>query len=58
MDVSVVDAVLLDMDGTLVGSDAAVERAWTVWANEYGVEPAGLISTALPSYQVLPSGVM
>ena len=46
MDVSVVDAVLLDMDGTLVGSDAAVERAWTVWANEYGVEPAAAIAIA------------
>ena len=46
MDVSVVDAVLLDMDGTLVDSDAAVERAWTVWANEYGVEPAAAIAIA------------
>ena len=27
-----VAAVLLDMDGTLVDSDAAVERAWTRWA--------------------------
>ena len=25
------------MDGTLVDSDAAVERAWTTWAREYGV---------------------
>src|SRR6478752_9059814 len=31
-------AVLLDMDGTLVDSDAAVERAWTQWAIEYGVD--------------------
>ena len=46
MDVGVVDAVLLDMDGTLVDSDAAVERAWTVWANEYGVEPAAAIAIA------------
>lgn len=46
MDVGLVDAVLLDMDGTLVDSDAAVERAWTVWANEYGVEPAGTIAIA------------
>ena len=46
MDVGVVDAVLLDMDGTLVDSDAAVERAWTVWANEYGVEPAAAITIA------------
>ena len=46
LDLSVVDAVLLDMDGTLVDSDAAVERAWTVWANEYGVEPAAAIAIA------------
>ncbi|MER7007031.1 HAD-IA family hydrolase [Dactylosporangium sp. NPDC000555] len=30
-------AVLLDMDGTLVDSDAAVERAWLAWAAEAGV---------------------
>lgn len=34
------EAVLLDMDGTLVDSDAAVERAWAAWAVEYGVDPA------------------
>ena len=33
------DAVLFDMDGTLVDSDAAVERAWANWANEYGFAP-------------------
>jgi mannitol-1-/sugar-/sorbitol-6-phosphatase len=32
-----IDAVLLDMDGTLVDSDAAVERAWVRWATEYAV---------------------
>ena len=32
-----VKAVLLDMDGTLVDSDAAVERAWHRWAAEHGV---------------------
>ncbi len=32
-------AVLLDMDGTLVASDASVERAWTVWARHYDVDP-------------------
>lgn len=31
-------AVLLDMDGTLVNSDAAVERAWRTWSVEYGVD--------------------
>ncbi|MET0190849.1 MAG: HAD-IA family hydrolase, partial [Pseudonocardia sediminis] len=34
-----VAAVLLDMDGTLVDSDAAVDRAWTTWSHEYGVDP-------------------
>jgi sugar-phosphatase len=29
-------AVLFDMDGTLVGSDAAVVRAWRRWARERG----------------------
>ncbi|MET7420134.1 HAD-IA family hydrolase [Dactylosporangium sp. NPDC005555] len=32
-----VKAVLLDMDGTLVDSDAAVERAWHHWALEHAV---------------------
>ena len=34
-----VRAVLLDMDGTLVDSDAAVERAWRAWSAAYGVDP-------------------
>jgi sugar-phosphatase len=33
-----VRAVLFDMDGTLVTSDQAVERAWLSWAAEYGVD--------------------
>jgi HAD superfamily hydrolase (TIGR01509 family) len=33
-----VRAVLLDMDGTLVDSDADVERAWRTWAAEYGAD--------------------
>jgi sugar-phosphatase len=36
-------AVLLDMDGTLVDSDAAVERAWLTWAAEAGVAPEEII---------------
>jgi HAD superfamily hydrolase (TIGR01509 family) len=32
-----VSAVLLDLDGTLVDSDAAVERAWIRWADEHDV---------------------
>jgi sugar-phosphatase len=33
-------ALLLDMDGTLVNSDAVVERVWRGWAEETGVDPA------------------
>ncbi|MQS03603.1 HAD-IA family hydrolase [Streptomyces alkaliterrae] len=32
-------ALLLDMDGTLVNSDAAVERVWRGWAAEQGLDP-------------------
>jgi sugar-phosphatase len=39
-------AVLFDMDGTLVDSDAAVERAWTVWAGEYDVPVADVLAIA------------
>ncbi|MCC3761793.1 HAD-IA family hydrolase [Glycomyces sp. TRM65418] len=39
-------AVLFDMDGTLVESDAAVERAWEAWAVEYSVEPSAALAIA------------
>jgi sugar-phosphatase len=38
LDLAGIKAVLLDMDGTLVDSDSAVERAWSTWAGEYGVD--------------------
>jgi sugar-phosphatase len=41
-----VSAVLLDMDGTLVDSDAAVERAWSAWAAEYDLDPAAVLAIA------------
>ncbi|MGG8408539.1 HAD-IA family hydrolase [Streptomyces sp. 12297] len=31
-------ALLLDMDGTLVNSDAVVERCWRAWALEHGLD--------------------
>ena len=31
------DAVLFDMDGTLVDSTAVVERVWGLWAAKRGV---------------------
>lgn len=33
-------ALLLDMDGTLVDSHAVVERLWTQWSRDHGVDPA------------------
>ena len=41
-----VSAVLLDMDGTLVDSDASVERAWTTWSAEHGLDPASVLAIA------------
>lgn len=46
MDLSGIGAVLFDMDGTLVDSDAAVERAWQRWAGEYGVDSAAALAIA------------
>ncbi|SDF78662.1 sugar-phosphatase [Lentzea fradiae] len=39
------DAVLFDLDGTLIDSTAAVRRAWRRWAEEEGVEPERLAGT-------------
>ncbi|UGY91165.1 HAD-IA family hydrolase [Streptomyces gobiensis] len=36
-------ALLLDMDGTLVNSDAAVERVWRGWAAEQGMDPGEVL---------------
>lgn len=41
-----IEAVLFDMDGTLVDSDAAVERAWRTWAGEHGVDPPAALAIA------------
>lgn len=41
----VFDAVLFDMDGTLVDSTAAVERAWTAWAVRHGLPVDEVIAT-------------
>jgi HAD superfamily hydrolase (TIGR01509 family) len=46
MDLRDIVAVLFDMDGTLVDSDAAVERAWTTWATERGLDPREAITLA------------
>jgi sugar-phosphatase len=41
-----VDAVLFDMDGTLVDSDAVVERVWAVFCREYDVDLDALLAVA------------
>jgi sugar-phosphatase len=46
VDLTQLAAVLLDMDGTLVDSDAAVERAWITWADEYHVDPAAALAVS------------
>lgn len=45
-DLGRLEAVLLDMDGTLVDSDACVERAWSIWAGEYGVAVETVLAVA------------
>jgi mannitol-1-/sugar-/sorbitol-6-phosphatase len=39
------DAVLFDMDGTLVDSDAVVERVWRAWARENDVDEDLVLAT-------------
>ena len=46
MDLTIIEAVLFDMDGTLVDSDAAVERAWRQWSAEFGVAPEAVLAVA------------
>ena len=41
-----IEAVLFDMDGTLVDSDNAVERAWLTWATQYGVDGPAAVRLA------------
>jgi sugar-phosphatase len=56
------DAVIFDMDGTLIDSTPAVVRAWTTWAIEHGVTveqlaghhgmpSARVVRTLLPDHQ-------
>jgi sugar-phosphatase len=41
-----VDAVLLDMDGTLVDSTAVVVRLWRTWATRHGVDPEAVLAVS------------
>src|SRR5699024_6449020 len=40
------DAVLFDIDGTLVDSTAAVERTWHTWADNHGFDPTVILETS------------
>jgi len=40
------DAVLCDMDGTLVDSTAIVERHWTRWATRHGIDAAAILAVS------------
>lgn len=40
------DAVLFDMDGTLVDSRELVERIWLQWAAEHGLSPEAVLEVA------------
>jgi mannitol-1-/sugar-/sorbitol-6-phosphatase len=40
------DAVLFDMDGTLVNSNAVVERIWRAWAARHGFNPEPILAVA------------
>ncbi|SMO75227.1 HAD-IA family hydrolase [Propioniciclava tarda] len=44
VDVGVLDAVLFDMDGTLLDSYPVVERCWTEVAVRHGLDPASVLA--------------
>ena len=48
------DAVVFDLDGTLVDSTPAVLRSWLTWAEAEGVDPARLTgSHGIPAAQIV-----
>jgi sugar-phosphatase len=50
------DAVLFDMDGTLIDSMAGSLQAWSTWATEHDVDPAHLADLGgRPAAQVIPA---
>ncbi|MGZ0152546.1 HAD-IA family hydrolase [Kribbella sp. WER1] len=46
MEIRDIRAVLFDMDGTLVDSDAVVDRSWSRWAVECGLDPDTVLAVA------------
>lgn len=52
------DAVLFDMDGTLIDSTPSVVRSWVTWATELGVDPHVLEGNhGVPARQIV-TGVL
>lgn len=53
------DAILFDMDGTLIDSTAAVERSWLAWAEEEGIDPEEIfrIGHGQPAAKLVASSV-
>jgi sugar-phosphatase len=50
------DALLLDLDGTLIDSTPAIVRSWLTWAGEYGVDPQLLHSAhGRPTAEIVAS---
>ena len=48
------EAVIFDLDGTLVDSTPAVIRAWSAWSSEYGLAPMNLLKHhGIPSASVV-----
>jgi sugar-phosphatase len=50
----VFEAVIFDLDGTLIDSTPAVMRAWTTWEREYGLAPTDVVRHhGMPSASVV-----
>ncbi|MGC0251884.1 HAD-IA family hydrolase [Pseudactinotalea sp. Z1748] len=51
------DAVLFDMDGTLIDSAASAQRCWRRWAREFGLPDAETfeVQHGIPASQVVPT---
>jgi sugar-phosphatase len=52
----VFEAVLFDMDGTLIDSTPSVERSWARWAEGRGLDRGGItVAHGVPARQILAS---
>lgn len=40
-----IDAILLDMDGTILNSIEAAEQVWGAWAARHGIDVASFLPT-------------